>query len=190
MEAVNRRVFWQGALVLYLVPVLLIAWHADDLMVPALVSVYGVLSLLVFARLLPKPERIEVPVASVDTSHGQVQKLEVELARREERIVELEGSVRDLTGEIRTLLQLEEEKPAVAPPPDESWIEELPDHCSQQVRTQYDAYILLQRCIQKAQQLPGGFGDVAVDNAMEMRQLYDAFRDETAAIVMAYSRSG
>lgn len=191
-DNLNRRVFWQGVLILYLVPILLIAWQADDLMVPVLVSVYGVLSLLVFARLMPKPERVEVPVAAVDRSQGQVQKLEVEIARREERIAELEGSVRDLTGEIRTLLQLEGEEPAAVQqmaPPDESWVEELPDTCSQQVRTQYDAYILLQRCIQKAQQLPGGFGDVAVDNAMEMRQLYEAFRDETAAIVMAYSRS-
>ena len=192
MVAVNGRVFWQGALILYLVPVLLIAWQADDVMVPALVSLYGVLSLLVFARLLPKPERVEVPVAPVDTSHAQMQKLEVELERRDERIAELEGSVRDLTGEIRTLLQLEGEQSTAVQPvmaAEESWVEELPDTCSQQVRTQYDAYILLQRCIQKAQQLPGGFSDVGVDNAMEMRQLYDAFRDETAAIVMAYSRS-
>ncbi len=150
------------------------------------------LSLLVFARLLPKPEKIEVAAAPVDRSQGLVQKLEVELQRREERIVELEGSVRELTGEIRTLLQLEGEEPAAVrqvASPSESWVEELPDTCSQQVRTQYDAYILLQRCIQKGQQLPGGFGDVGVENAMEMRQLYDAFRDETAAIVMAYSRS-
>jgi PAS domain-containing protein len=195
----NRRVFWQGALVLYLVPVLLIAWQADDLMVPALMALYGVLSLLVFARLMPRGEvvRVEAPNNELEKvviqRDREVKQLQVELDKRAEKIAQLDGSVKDLTYEIRTLLKLEEAGPQPVRSggrSDESWVDELPDSSSQQVRTQYDAYILLQQSIQRAQQLPGGFGDMVPDHsAMEMRQLFDAFRDETAAIVMVYSRS-
>jgi PAS domain-containing protein len=153
------------------------------------------------------------------------------LQKKQERISFLENKIRDLTYEIRTLLQLEEITPSPHPrevanqrhshAPTAHPKNAIPSNTSssdveerlfpkptfpsspvveqQEVRTQYDAYVLLQKCLHVAQNLTGAlhlggnssrFRDLSLDSyAIDLRRLFDSFRNETASVIILYSQT-
>lgn len=129
------------------------------------------------------------------------------LDSKQERVAQLENKVRDLSFEIRTLLQVDEmegrEPPSVETGPAQrevdQWVETLPLSSDQGVRSQYDALILLRRCLQVAQGLTGAghfsggagrFRELSLTNAtIDLRRLFDRLRSETGGVVIAFSRA-
>lgn len=132
------------------------------------------------------------------------------LESNQELVAQLENKVRDLSFEIRTLLRVDEmeEKEVVSPSPVErgavhrevdQWVESLPLSSDEGVRTQYDAFVLLHRCLKIAQSLAGAshfsggaghFSELSLSNTtIDLRRLFDRLRSETGAVVVAYSRA-
>lgn len=129
------------------------------------------------------------------------------LEKKQRYVAKLEGKVRDLMYEIRSLLQLEEPPSAPAAPPflDPNPSEEdlaryyLPQERSDRV-TNYDLSMHLQRYIELAQNFTGAdhlgyvggqsprFLDPSTGSyAIDQRRLFDTFRDETVGAVFIFS---
>jgi UPF0242 C-terminal PAS-like domain/Uncharacterised protein family (UPF0242) N-terminus len=136
-----------------------------------------------------------------------VSKQRASIETKQERILQLENKVRDLSFEIRTLLQVDEiDIAGVAGQPRrpgasevEEWVDQLPASSDLEVRTQYDANVLLKRSLQTAQSLtaahnmpgrPGRFRDLSLESlTIDLRRLFDRLRLETGGVVCLYSRS-
>ncbi len=216
-------------MVLFVAPLVLLGMQSKEAnwwALPFLGAIYGMCALAVLRRLTvvvapPEEDGLEraLEVAQqeaellaeelqvraaipVDKMEEEIIALEEKITVRDEKIAQLEGKVHDLTYEIRTLLKLE-----TAPPQeleavsfeDETWVEEALGSSSGEVESQYDAYILLQRCIQKAQGIGAAhasrgqmslFQKLPLESyALDKRRLFDAFRMETSAVVFLYSTS-
>lgn len=114
------------------------------------------------------------------------------IEKKQRYIAKLEGKVRDLMYEIRSLLQLEE-IPVDTPPLHTDAYSAPPSSSS---ATPYDLSFQLQRFIEKAEEQMGmdhlggkspRFLDLSDSYAVDRRRLFDNFRDETAGIVFVLS---
>ncbi|MBS0621585.1 MAG: hypothetical protein JSR80_01320 [Verrucomicrobia bacterium] len=200
------RLFWVAGVILYLVPLFLLALHTEGgwSTSPFLILTYGVLSLATFWLVTRQVEVKEVVVEKVVESASPaltraLSEKEEELVKKEGEIEQLQAKIKELSKEIRTLLQLEGPKgvrPVKALAFDlDAWVEQMPESSSQEVRTQYDAYVLLQRCLEKAEHLGSShlrssprFAQLGFEHpSLEIRRLSDALRDEMSAAVLFFS---
>ena len=126
------------------------------------------------------------------------------IEKKQRYITQLEGKVRDLMYEIRSLLQLEEPSRETKLPLLDPSKQEMIDYylpTSNQENTVYDLSLQLQRYIEKTENLTGAnhlgyiggksprFPDMSLDNyAIDRRRLFDSFRDEMTGIVFIYSQ--
>ncbi len=127
------------------------------------------------------------------------------LEKKQRYVGKLEGKVRDLMYEIRSLLQLEESPLSPTSPP----LVELSDHESNSEeyylppteKGPYDLSLLLSRYRERAEKFTGvdhlgymggkspRFLDMSLDSyAIDLRRLFDTFRDETSGILFVYSQ--
>lgn len=136
-----------------------------------------------------------------------VSKQRASIETKQERIAQLENKVRDLSFEIRTLLQVDEMEvaaPSVRPrhvvhQEVDEWVDQLPASSDPEVRTQYDASLLLKRSLQTAQSLTaahympgrsGRFRDLSLESlTIDLRRLFDRLRHESGGVVCVYSRA-
>lgn len=131
------------------------------------------------------------------------------IEKKQRYIAKLEGKVSDLMYEIRSLLQLEDPVSSSSSPSpsfvdaavDAVALDEFPETYSSSGATTYDLSIQLQRYIQIAQNFTGAehlgyvngksprFFDVSFDSyAIDLRRLFDSFREETIGIIFVYSQ--
>lgn len=156
-------------------------------------------------------EALEVAIAEKESILAEYQqavsKQRASIETKQERILQLENKVRDLSFEIRTLLQVDEMEVSAAVSQGrrpgnsevEEWVDQLPASSDLEVRTQYDANVLLKRSLQTAQSLtaahhmpgrPGRFRDLSLESlTIDLRRLFDRLRLETSGVVCLYSRS-
>ena len=145
---------------------------------------------------------------------GLLKQREEELTLLEQRCEELEDfaehkkgeahhlatQVEELKGEIRRLLNLEPTPETFPPEVDQQedlWVEGLPHSSRREVANQYDAHSLLAQCLERAHSLTGvrqlagtsqRFEELSMgDYAIDLRQLFEAFRGETGAVIAIYS---
>jgi len=128
------------------------------------------------------------------------------LEAKQERVAQLESKVNDLSFEIRTLLQVDEMEAAPlsgdrgpAHREVDQWVETLPPSSDPGVHTQYDAFVVLHRCLQTAHGLTGAghfsgessrLSELSLSNAtIDLRRLFDKLKGESDAMVVAFSRS-
>ncbi len=113
------------------------------------------------------------------------------IEKKQRYIAKLEGKVRDLMYEIRSLLQLEDAPMEPSPSPTQHY---LPSHHA--MNTPYDLSMQLQRFIEKAENQTGmehlggktpRFLDLSGSYEVDRRRLFDSFRDETVGIVFILS---
>lgn len=125
------------------------------------------------------------------------------IEKKQRYIAKLEGKVRDLMYEIRSLLQLEEAPPAGSFPIDmtDTDFQEISLSSDRQEEVSvYDLSLQLQRYIQKAQNFTGAghlgymngksprFSEMSFESyAIDLRRLFDSFREETTGIIFVYS---
>lgn len=131
------------------------------------------------------------------------------LEKKQQQIVQLEGQVRDLHYEIKTLMDVEERQSIIRFPLDRYRQKEvdysLPpveEEEEAQISAQYvegpeEASQQLRRCLDIAQKITGGhymhnrpsrLKDLPVENtALEMRRLFDNLRSENQATILLYS---
>lgn len=137
-----------------------------------------------------------------------------QLEEKERLVTELESKNRDLSYEVKTLLELEDKEsasafqgnPAAAHPfhPVISTFSNEDDlsavategiksaSSERKVRTSYDAVLELQRCIDQARNMKGAAhlsegGRLGTDNyAIDLRRLFDKFRHETSSPILLY----
>jgi uncharacterized coiled-coil protein SlyX len=128
--------------------------------------------------------------------------------RRQQRINQLETKVRDLSYEIKTLLQLTDisegdqtQQPKTLHEAKAPYYTDTLMHPiklgEQQVQTEEDAIEQLKRCLNTAQKLTGSshysnsssrLRGIPVDNfALDLRSLFDSLRSETSCAVLVYS---
>lgn len=136
------------------------------------------------------------------------------IEKKQHQIAQLESKVRDLTYEIKTLLQLAElgNQPLdaeirqsfllsdSAPPPSyylETDQEDLPSIPESQVRTFEEAASQLKRCVDIAQKMTGAgyfsgssrLRDIHEDHyAIDLRRLFDSLRSEKGGALLFYSQ--
>jgi UPF0242 C-terminal PAS-like domain/Uncharacterised protein family (UPF0242) N-terminus len=123
------------------------------------------------------------------------------LQSKQQVTMQLESKVRDLSYEIKTILQIAEgpqeitsDKPSYATP------KELPPEIreseSDHIQTFEEALMLLKRCLDSAQRMPGAshfaksqrFKDLPFENyALDLRRLFDHFQHEAEGILFVYS---
>ena len=125
------------------------------------------------------------------------------IEKKQRYIAKLEGKVRDLMYEIRSLLQLET-PPKGGPhevfPLSDQVLRDDSSSTPYSSPKHYDFFILLQKYIEKAETLTGvdhlgyiggkspRFLDLSLDcYAIDRRRLFDSFKDETAGAVFIYS---
>lgn len=113
------------------------------------------------------------------------------IEKKQRYIGKLEGKVRDLMYEIRSLLQLEDVHDESLPIPTETYVPPSPSSTMP-----YDLSMQLQRFIEKAENQMGmdhlggkspRFLDLSDSYAVDRRRLFDSFRDETGGIVFILS---
>lgn len=126
------------------------------------------------------------------------------IEKKQQQVVHLDKKVEDLTYEVKTLLQLESvdgnQRKAKALMTDVHKTEELyPEwtvSSQSKISSYYDAAILLQKCIDTAKQLtsihhlggkPSHFAGNTGAYAIDLRRLFDCFRNESTSIVLIYS---
>lgn len=136
---------------------------------------------------------------------------------KQQLVGQLEAKVRDLTYEIKTLLQLAETAQAQTHPtppleilqtteaqPSHSYKTDIEDDSSEiataekQVITEEEALLQLKRCVDIAQKITGAnhytsrlsrLKDLPMDNyALDLRRLFDSLRSENSATVIVYSQ--
>lgn len=132
------------------------------------------------------------------------------LEKKQQQIALLEGQVRDLHYEIKTLMEVEERQSiirfpmdryrakefdyATQPSPEEDLLSVSPPH----IHGPNEASLQLKRCLDIAQKITGGqymhsrpssrLKDLPVENtALEMRRLFDNLRSENQATILLYS---
>ena len=155
-------------------------------------------------RLLPLNSRemrdkLESAMQSITTT-------EQDLADKDNMIRSLEAEVEELNEQLRVREHPVAQKgkreihEALLPEEEEEhqWIEEENAVTTSEVTTQYDALVLLQKCLVKAQNLSGAhhlgekfqrYRDLSLDNfTIDLRRLFDILRNETSAAILVYSR--
>lgn len=127
------------------------------------------------------------------------------IEKKQRTIVKLEGKVHDLMYEIRSLLQLEEPLQSKSPPAEVPEKREelaeyyLPHAKVSESATSYDLSLLLRKYVETAENFKGlGFKDgkaprfldlSSSHSAIDLRCLFDSFRDETHGILFVFSLS-
>ncbi|MCP5468930.1 MAG: hypothetical protein H7A36_00285 [Chlamydiales bacterium] len=123
------------------------------------------------------------------------------LQKRQEYVAQLEGRVRDLTYEIRSLLQLEEPTSSTVPPIDLGDREEMQQYYLGNETPLFDLDLQLERYVEVAESFTGAdhlgymdgreprFLDSSNSYAIDLRRLFDALRDETVGILFLFSMS-
>ncbi|MGM0440233.1 MAG: hypothetical protein ACQEP8_03860 [Chlamydiota bacterium] len=143
------------------------------------------------------------------------------IEKKQQYIRKLEGKVRDLTYEVRTLLQMGQEEQVVrpettregddAPHPvmevfqdqdsqhddTSKFYNQLPMSSDSEVRSPYDAAILLRRCIEKAEKMlssrhlsnqRGRYLSISPEEyTLDLRRLFDSYRTESSSVIVIFS---
>lgn len=159
---------------------------------------------------LSSQNQIEKHEKLVTDSQQTIAEQRALLEKKQQQVSQLEQKVRDLTYEIKTLLQLAEigsltsseetvqEIPIKNNGESESSFGELSISSDKQVHSFEEATIQLKRCIDIAQKITGAshynhsnsrFRDLPVDNyTLDLRRLFDCLRSENACAVFFYSQ--
>lgn len=136
------------------------------------------------------------------------------ISQKQETISRLENKVRDLTFEVKTLLEIDtttkSKTEALHPAVNlfekedsgeevQKIYQELPGGFEKEVQSFFDASIFLKRCLELAQKMPGAShlsegGEsrlmrFSVDNfQIDLRRLFDGFRNENCCLIVVYSK--
>ncbi len=132
-----------------------------------------------------------------DTTEQTVADLRATIEKKQLRIAELEGKVRDLSYEIKTLLKLAEGGEEIAPLEVESPPPPVEPAYSVEPHSDDEAFSQLERCLNTAQKMTGGnhysssnprLRGIPIDNyVLDLRCLFDTFRSETSSSILFYS---
>lgn len=135
------------------------------------------------------------------------------MEKKQQQVVKLESSVRDLTYEVKTLLQISDIEEPTQPPlplpvqdvraptsPFETLSKSSPysiDRPTNASPYPQDAFLQLKRCIDTAQKLTGAnylgissrFRDMPLNSyALEQRRLFDSLQSENSNLILVYSQ--
>lgn len=153
-------------------------------------------------------EQLEHRALLIADSQQTIAEQRAAVEKKQQQIGLLESKVRDLTYEIKTLLQLaeigshdpivQESEPfesSIKPFADVEQSEDTEIHL--QIHSAEDANVLLKRCIDIAQKMTGAghylsnhtrFRELTVDNyTLDLRRLFDSLRSENMGTVFFYS---